>query len=117
MDTIVFTNMEIFFDTNERPKLNVVLEKSSSDVILDISGNERRKCMLVLMPQDWANHGSMFYLESIHSVDNVGGFLEYYHAAKKDIIFLKNGKNELADQAPTIDDNIETYILQYMREH
>ena len=34
LDNIVFTNMVILFDTNERPKLNVVLERSSSDMIL-----------------------------------------------------------------------------------
>ena len=59
----------------------------------------------------------MFYLESIHSVDYVEGFLDDYHSSKNKILFLNNRKNELTDQSPTMDNKIETYVLQYMCEH
>ena len=107
--------MAIIFDTNERPKLNVVIVRSFSDVILDSSGNDRQKCMPVLIPKTRANQGSMFYLGSIQSVDYVEWFLEDYHPAKNKIIFMKNRKNESTDQSPTINEKIETYILQYVR--
>ena len=82
--------MEILFDTNERPTFNFVLERSSSDMISDSSGNERRNIMSFLMPQSLDNQGSMFYLDSINSVDDVERFLGDYHAAKNRILFLKN---------------------------
>ena len=66
--------MEILFDTNERPTFNFVLERSSSDMISDSSGNERRNIMSFLMPQSLDNQGSMFNIESIHYVDDVSHF-------------------------------------------
>ena len=86
-------------------------------MISDSSGNERRNIMSFLMPQSLDNQGSMFYLDSINSVDDVERFLGDYHAAKNRILFLKNWNNESTDQAPTINDQIEMYLLRYMREY
>eukprot|EP00978_Attheya_sp_CCMP212_P029710 scaffold106482_cov64-Attheya_sp.AAC.1 len=103
--------MVILLDTNERSKLNVVLERRASDVILDSS-------VSVLMPQARASQGGMFYLESIHSVDVVEQqFLENYHSDQNKILFLNNRKNDSTDQAPTIDEQIETYLLKYMHDN
>ena len=86
--------MKILFDTNERTKLNVVLESSSSDVIFDSSGNDRQNFMSVLMPQDQDNQSSMLYIDISHSIDYFEKFLEDFHDSKNKIISLKNGKNE-----------------------
>ena len=42
LDTIFFPNMEILFDTNEIPKLNVVLQSSYLDIISYSSGNKSK---------------------------------------------------------------------------
>ena len=86
-------------------------------MILDNSGNERRNFMSVLMPQARASECSMRYLESIHYIEIVELFLEQYHSSQNKILFLNNRKNDLTDQVPTIDEQIEAYLLQYMRDH
>ena len=117
LDTIAFSNMAILFDTNERSKLRVVLISSSLNVILDSSGNDRQNCMSVLMQKSWYNKGSIFYLGIIQSVYYAEGFLEDYHATINKIPFLNKRRNKPTDQAPTINDQVKTYLMQYMREH
>ena len=86
--------------------MDVALKRSYSHLILERYGNGRQKIMLVLMPQAQDNKGSIFFLDSIHSVDDVEEFIEDYHAAKTHIIFMNKRNNESTDQSPTIDEQI-----------